>query len=176
MSTPAGHVTAGDGPTITEEDEEETDRSSGDYSGGRYGETTNFGKESERTRDHFSATNGSGTILDADARIQTEKEVNLAGETTRFEAPLDLGRWKSRIRRILGIGWPDLMEKMAVQVSPENQSWPESGHIPTMNSSPPTCADVDPVKNDVENAVDFEADVGICADVMHEVLNDVMDM
>ncbi|KAL2223786.1 UNVERIFIED_CONTAM: hypothetical protein Sindi_3092600 [Sesamum indicum] len=61
-----------------------------------------------------------------------------------------------------------------LEVSPENQSWPESGHISTTNSSPPTCADVDPTRNDVENVVDLEADVGICADVMHEVSNDVM--
>ena len=104
MSTPAGHVTTGDGPAITEEDGEETGRSSGDYSGGRYGETANSGEESERTRDHFSATNGSGTVLDADASIQTEKEVNLVGETTRFEVPLDLGffaknaPWKTKRR------------------------------------------------------------------------------
>ncbi|KAL2237505.1 UNVERIFIED_CONTAM: hypothetical protein Sindi_0942200 [Sesamum indicum] len=348
MSTSAGHVTAGDGPTITEEDGEETDRSSGDYSGRRYGETTNFGKESERTRDHFSVTNGSGTVLDADARIQTEKEVNLADETSRFMKPVSDGifsankagndfmemrgsilnekygnmatdksgfreppflgfsstfnggrgkavspqdfnmseflnlanrvvdtgdaaaievlaklktRWEEKFglignlrtqrnfgrptikpRRCIlervtkttrregstamvtidipsveklqtteiektsdsgdklagsngedgcpgGVPSSDLaavIEKQSegmiqsavisgLEVSPENQSWPESGHIPTTNSSPPTCADVDPVKNDVENAIDLEADVGICAEVMHEVLNDVMD-
>ncbi|KAL2235282.1 UNVERIFIED_CONTAM: hypothetical protein Sindi_1260400 [Sesamum indicum] len=350
MSTPAGHVTVGDGPTITEEDGEETGRSS---------ETANSGEESERTRDHFPATDGSGTVLDADASIQTEKEVNLAGETTRFEAPLDLGfstkkcavedemsrfmkptsdgifpankagndfmemrgsilnekygnldmgksgyreppflgfsstfnggrgkvvspqdfniseflnlanrvvdngdaaamealaklktRWEEkfglvenlRTQRNFGrltikprrcilklvtetmrregstamvtIDIPsvvklqtmetektsDSRDKLAgsngedgsmtgkqsegmiqsaaisgLEVSPKNQSWPESGHIPMTNSSPPTCADVDPTRNDVENVVDLEADVGICADIMHEVSNDVMD-
>ncbi|KAL2240860.1 UNVERIFIED_CONTAM: hypothetical protein Sindi_0727200, partial [Sesamum indicum] len=72
-----------------------------------------------------------------------------------------------------GVSTSDLAFVTGIQAEGTNQYAAISGHIPTTNSRPPTYADVEPVSNDVENAVDSVADVGRVVDVMHDVSDDV---